>query len=248
MLSRSAAATLLWRSGGSRRYASTIQAIVAREIIDSRGNPTVEADVRTSDGVFRAAVPSGASTVSVSTHVFFAYGSVTDAEVCYLQGVHEAVELRDGDVKRFGGKGVLQAVTAVNKVFGTKLLGFDVTKQQQIDAAMIELDGTANKGKLGANAILAVSLAAAKAGAAAKKVPLYRHFAELSGRSSVLLPVPFANVINGGVHASNALAFQEFMVRNEPQIACLTHKRVPSYCRHCRWCPWALRTSQKPCR
>lgn len=129
-----------------------------------------------------------------------------------MQGIHEAVELRDGDAKRYGGKGVLKAVSSINDVFSSKLKGFDVTQQKKIDAAMIELDGTANKGKLGANAILAVSLAVAKAGAAARGVPLYRHFAHLAGRDKVTMPVPMANVLNGGVHASNALAMQEFMV------------------------------------
>jgi enolase len=127
--------------------------------------------------------------------------------------VHEAVELRDGDKSRYAGKGVSKAVAAVNTVLASKLKGFDVKEQKKIDAAMIEIDGTPNKGKLGANAILAISLAVAKAGAAANKTPLYMHFAHLAGRDKVMLPVPMANVINGGVHASNALAMQEFMVR-----------------------------------
>jgi hypothetical protein len=132
------------------------------------------------------------------------------------------VELRDGDKARYGGKGVTKAVANVNGVIAPKLKGFDVTKQKDVDAAMIALDGTENKGKLGANAILAVSLAVAKAGAAAAGVPLYRHFAALAGRDKLVLPVPVMNVINGGKHAGNALAFQELMVR------ALTHhqKRV----------------------
>jgi len=144
-----------------------LAAIHAREILDSRGFPTVECDVVTSAGVFTAAVPSGAST-----------------------GIHEAVELRDGDKHRYAGKGVLKAVANVGKI-AAALKGADVTQQAQLDARMIELDGTPNKGNLGANAILAVSLAAAKAAAAHKKVPLYRHFADLAGRKDVVLPVPF---------------------------------------------------------
>lgn len=146
---------------------SLLAAIHAREILDSRGFPTVECDVVTSAGVFTAAVPSGAST-----------------------GIHEAVELRDGDKHRYAGKGVLKAVANVGKI-AAALKGADVTQQAQLDARMIELDGTPNKGNLGANAILAVSLAAAKAAAAHKKVPLYRHFADLAGRKDVVLPVPF---------------------------------------------------------
>ena len=130
-----------------------------------------------------------------------------------LQGIHEAVELRDGDKSRYAGKGVLKAVSSINTILAPKLRGLDVTEQGKLDAAMIDIDGTPNKGKLGANAILAISLAAAKAGAASKKVPLYRYFAHLAGRDKVMLPVPMANVLNGGVHASNALAMQEFMVR-----------------------------------
>ena len=142
--------------------------------------------------MYRAAVPSGAST-----------------------GIHEAVELRDGDKARFNGKGVLKAVASINSVLSAKLKGFDVTKQGALDAAMIEIDGTPNKGKLGANAILAVSLAAAKAGAAASKLPLYQYIAVLAGKtpaSANVLPVPSFNVINGGEHAGNGLAFQEFML------------------------------------
>lgn len=148
----------------------------------------MEADVVTTTGTFTAAVPSGAST-----------------------GVHEAVELRDGDKARYAGKGVLKAVANVG-IIADALKGADVTQQAQLDERMIKLDGTPNKGKLGANAILAVSLAIAKAGAAEKRVPLYRHFADLAGRTEVVLPVPFMNVINGGKHAGNALPMQEFMI------------------------------------
>lgn len=122
------------------------------------------------------------------------------------------MELRDGDKKRYGGKGVLKAVANVNTTLSTKLKGFDVTKQAVVDNAMLEIDGTPNKGKLGANAILAVSLAVSKAGAAAKKMPLYRHFGELAGREAVRMPVPALNIINGGKHAGNKLAMQEFMI------------------------------------
>ena len=171
----------------TRNFAS-IKSIVAREILDSRGNPTVEVDLVTENGMFRASVPSGAST-----------------------GIHEAVELRDGG-KRYLGKGVLKAVANVNGPIAKRVLGLDVTKQSEIDQVMIELDGTPNKANMGANAILGVSLAVAKAGAAAKKVPLYRHFADLAGNTEVILPVPSLNVINGGSHAGNRLAFQEFMI------------------------------------
>ncbi|DAZ94599.1 TPA: hypothetical protein N0F65_005362 [Lagenidium giganteum] len=172
------------------RHASTIQSIHAREIIDSRGNPTVEVDLKlsTSDEIFRASVPSGAST-----------------------GIHEAVELRDGG-KRYLGKGVLQAVNNVKNVLAPKLIGMDPTKQREIDSLMRELDGTENKGKLGANAILGVSLAVAKAGASANGVPLFQHFADLIKNDNLVLPVPAFNVINGGSHAGNKLAFQEFMI------------------------------------
>lgn len=172
------------------RRASTITAIQGREIIDSRGNPTVEVDMTTSDGLFRASVPSGAST-----------------------GIYEAVELRDGG-SRFLGKGVSMAVDAVNTVLGPQLLGLDPTDQQLLDDKMLALDGTPNKSKLGANAILGISLAAAKAGAGAKAVPLYEHIAQLAGNSvtPMTMPVPCFNVINGGEHAGNKLAFQEFFV------------------------------------
>ena len=159
----------------------------ARTIIDSRGNPTVEVDVLLEDGSFgRAAVPSGAST-----------------------GAHEAVELRDGDKSRWGGKGVDQAVAAVNGPIAQAVLGMDAEDQSDLDAAMIAADGTENKGKLGANAILGVSLAAAKAAADARGLPLYRY---VGGVNAHVLPVPMMNVINGGEHADNPIDFQEFMI------------------------------------
>jgi len=167
----------------------SIKSIKAREILDSRGNPTIEVDLHTEHGLFRAAVPSGAST-----------------------GIYEALELRDGDNSRYLGKGVLKAVSHVNEKIAPVLIGKDVTKQTEIDQIMIDLDGTDNKKNLGANAILGVSLAVCKAGAAAKKVPLYRHIADLHGRKEIVLPVPAFNVINGGSHAGNKLAMQEFMI------------------------------------
>ncbi|KAI9909341.1 hypothetical protein PsorP6_014561 [Peronosclerospora sorghi] len=178
------------RATASARHASTIQSIHAREIIDSRGNPTVEVDLTLSDRseVFRASVPSGAST-----------------------GIHEAVELRDGG-KRYAGKGVRRAVENVQRVLGPQLVGADPTHQRELDDLLRSLDGTPNKAKVGANAILGVSLAVAKAGAAAKHVPLYQHFADLIGNETLVLPVPSFNVINGGSHAGNKLAFQEFML------------------------------------
>ena len=161
--------------------------IHARQILDSRGNPTVEVDVLLEDGSFgRAAVPSGAST-----------------------GAHEAVEKRDGDASRWGGKGVDQAVDAVNGDIAQTVVGMDAEDQSDLDHAMIELDGTENKGRLGANAILGVSLAAAKAGAEARALPLYRY---VGGVSAHLLPVPMMNIINGGEHADNPIDFQEFMI------------------------------------
>ncbi len=161
--------------------------IIGREILDSRGNPTVEVDVVLEDGsVGRAAVPSGAST-----------------------GAHEAVELRDGDKARFGGKGVLKAVDAVNTEIFDAIGGMDAEAQAQIDETLISLDGTPNKARLGANAILGVSLAAAKAAAIAKQMPLYRY---VGGTAARLLPVPMMNIVNGGVHADNPIDFQEFMV------------------------------------
>ncbi|WP_284164185.1 phosphopyruvate hydratase [Frigidibacter sp. SD6-1] len=166
---------------------STIIDIHAREILDSRGNPTVEVDVTLEDGTLgRAAVPSGAST-----------------------GAHEAVEKRDGDKKRFLGKGVLEAVAAVNGEIAENLVGEDATEQVAIDRLMIELDGTANKGRLGANAILGVSLAVAKAAADFTAQPLYRY---VGGTSARVLPVPMMNIINGGEHADNPIDIQEFMI------------------------------------
>ncbi len=164
-----------------------IELIQGREILDSRGNPTVEADVILSDGAFgRAAVPSGAST-----------------------GEHEAVELRDGDKQRYLGKGVLQAVGNVNTVLATELAGQEASSQAEIDELMIELDGTPNKSKLGANAILAVSMAVCRAAAQSAETPLYRY---LGGLQAPDLPVPMMNVLNGGVHADNTVDFQEFMI------------------------------------
>lgn len=161
--------------------------IIGREILDSRGNPTVEVDVVLEDGALgRAAVPSGAST-----------------------GAHEAVELRDGDKARYLGKGVTKAVGAVNGEIFEALSGLDVEQQAQIDQIMIDLDGTANKGRLGANAILGVSLACAKAAANSLDMPLYRY---VGGTAARLLPVPMMNIINGGVHADNPIDFQEFMI------------------------------------
>ena len=166
---------------------STIIDIHAREILDSRGNPTVEVDVTLEDGTMgRAAVPSGAST-----------------------GAYEAVEKRDGDTSRYSGKGVLEAVAAVNGEIAETLLGCDATEQVEIDELMIELDGTANKGRLGANAILGVSMAAAKAAAEFTAQPLYRY---VGGTSARVLPVPMMNIINGGEHADNPIDIQEFMI------------------------------------
>ncbi|MDB5272355.1 MAG: eno [Chitinophagaceae bacterium] len=166
---------------------SLIEQIVARQIFDSRGNPTVEVDVRTENGfIGRAAVPSGAST-----------------------GTHEAVELRDGDKSAYMGKGVLKAVHNVNEIIGPELLGASVFEQNLLDKIMIELDGTPNKGKLGANAILGVSLALAKAAAQEANVPLYRY---IGGVSANTLPVPMMNILNGGSHADNSIDFQEFMI------------------------------------
>lgn len=166
---------------------SLFESCHALEILDSRGNPTLKVTVRSRDGHFgQAAVPSGAST-----------------------GEHEAVELRDGDPKRYGGKGVLKAVSHVNGPISNALKGKSIFEQELIDRTMIELDGTDNKGRLGANAILGVSLAAAKCAANAKHQPLYRYL----GPHSHLLPCPMMNVINGGVHADNGLDFQEFMIR-----------------------------------
>src|SRR5689334_19711864 len=166
---------------------SKIKSVKAREIIDSRGNPTIEVDVVLSSGAFgRAAVPSGAST-----------------------GEHEAIELRDGDKKRFMGKGVLKAVANVNDKIAPVLLGHDATLQSQIDTLMQALDGTRNKERLGANAILGVSMAVARAAAQAHDLPLYRY---IGGVNAHVLPVPMMNVVNGGAHADNTVDMQEFMI------------------------------------
>jgi enolase len=166
---------------------SYISEVFARQILDSRGNPTVEVDVITDEGALgRAAVPSGAST-----------------------GIHEAVELRDNDKKKYGGKGVLKAVKNVNDAIAPALLGYDVADQTGIDEMMIQLDSTPNKGKLGANAILAVSMAVAKAAAEEAALPLYRY---IGGTNAKTLPIPMMNILNGGAHADNKIDFQEFMV------------------------------------
>ncbi len=166
---------------------TTITDVWAREILDSRGNPTVEVEVTLEDGtVGRAAIPSGAST-----------------------GENEAVELRDGDKARYNGKGVLKAVENVNNILSEEVVGFEATDQVGIDKMMIELDGTPTKGKLGANAILGVSLASAKAAAQSLRVPLYRY---IGGTNAKILPVPMMNILNGGKHADNNVDFQEFMI------------------------------------
>jgi enolase len=166
---------------------SSIKKIFARQILDSRGNPTVEVDIHTEAGYMgRAAVPSGAST-----------------------GIHEAVELRDGDKKIYQGKGVLKAVENVNSTIAAKLKGFEVSDQPGLDAVIIATDGTPNKSKLGANGMLAVSLAAAKAAAKEAGLPLYRY---IGGTNAVTLPIPMMNILNGGAHADNKIDFQEFMV------------------------------------
>ncbi|HVV50319.1 MAG TPA: phosphopyruvate hydratase, partial [Polyangia bacterium] len=166
---------------------AVIESVLAREILDSRGNPTIEVDVMLDSGaVGTAAVPSGAST-----------------------GEHEALELRDGDKKRYLGKGVLKAVENVNKQISQAVIGHDAFDQAGLDHAMLALDGTPNKGKLGANAILGVSMAAARAAAAELDLPLYKY---LGGPGARVLPVPLMNIINGGAHADNSLDFQEFMI------------------------------------
>ena len=166
---------------------SYIVEIKARQILDSRGNPTVEVDVLTDEGAMgRAAVPSGAST-----------------------GIHEAVELKDNDKKKYLGRGVLKAVKNVNTLIADNIVGFDVTAQAAIDQVMIELDGTPNKAKLGANAILAVSMAVAKAAAEEASLPLYRY---IGGTNARTLPMPMMNILNGGAHADNKIDFQEFMI------------------------------------
>ncbi|MEP6615214.1 MAG: phosphopyruvate hydratase [Ginsengibacter sp.] len=166
---------------------SYITSVQARQILDSRGNPTIEVDILTeNEHLGRAAVPSGAST-----------------------GIHEAVELRDNNKKLYGGKGVLKAVKNVNVLISEKLLGWDVADQTGIDSMMVELDGTENKGELGANAILAVSMAVAKAAALESNLPLYRY---IGGTNAKILPIPMMNILNGGAHADNKIDFQEFMI------------------------------------
>ena len=166
---------------------SYIIEVHARQILDSRGNPTVEVEVVTDDGALgRAAVPSGAST-----------------------GIHEAAELRDNDKKKYAGKGVLKAVQNVNDKIAAAIIGYDVTQQAAIDGEMLALDGTPNKSKLGANAILAVSLAVAKAAAEEADLPLYRY---IGGTNARTLPIPMMNILNGGAHADNKIDFQEFMI------------------------------------
>jgi len=167
---------------------SKIKKIKAREILDSRGNPTVEVDLTTDLGVFQSSVPSGAST-----------------------GSYEAVELRD-DGERYGGKGVLKAVENINKIITPELIGKDPTKQKEIDELMIKLDGTENKVKLGANAILAISMAVCRAGAAAEGLSLYKYIAKISGTKKMVLPTPAALLLEGGLHAGNDLDIQEFMI------------------------------------
>ena len=164
-----------------------IEKIIGREILDSRGNPTVEVDVILESGfIGRASVPSGAST-----------------------GEHEALELRDGDKKRYGGKGVLKAVNNINNIIAPKLIGMSVLEQMSIDHTMLALDGTKTKSNLGANAILGVSLAVAKAAAAYLDIPLYRY---IGGTNTYVMPVPMMNIINGGSHSDAPIAFQEFMI------------------------------------
>ncbi|XP_067659054.1 enolase-like [Haliotis asinina] len=168
-----------------------ITSLHARQIFDSRGNPTVEVDLRNENGLFRAAVPSGAST-----------------------GIYEALEMRDKIKGDYHGKGVSNAVNNVNNIIAKEFVGkeIDLRDQNAVDELLLKLDGTENKSKLGANAMLGVSLAVCKAGAAAKNIPLYRHIADLAGKKEVILPVPAFNVINGGTHAGNKLAMQEFMI------------------------------------
>lgn len=165
-----------------------IKKIIGREILDSRGNPTVEVDVTLESGFMgRASVPSGAST-----------------------GEHEALELRDGDNKRYGGKGVLKAINNINNIIAPKLVGMSALEQMEIDHTMLALDGTKTKSNLGANAILGVSLAVAKAAAAYLDIPLYRY---IGGTNTYVMPVPMMNIINGGSHSDAPIAFQEFMIR-----------------------------------
>src|SRR5215468_5053136 len=186
---------------GKDQLMTAIVDIIGREILDSRGNPTVEVDVILEDGSLgRAGVPSGAST-----------------------GAHEAIELRDGDKKRYLGKGVLKAVEAINVEIFDALAGMDAQDQRRIDDALKKLDGTPNKGRLGANAILGVSLAVAKAAAEASALPLYRY---LGGANAHLLPVPMMNIINGGAHADNPIDIQEFMIMPVGAASCADAIRV----------------------
>ncbi|XP_052199139.1 cytosolic enolase 3 isoform X3 [Diospyros lotus] len=168
---------------------SVITKVKARQILDSRGIPTVEVDLHTNKGVFRASAPSGATS-----------------------GMYEAIELRDGDKGTYLGNSVLRAVKNINEKISEALIGMDPTLQAQIDQAMIDLDKTEKKGELGANAILAVSIAACKAGAAEKEVPLYKHIADISGKTNLVLPVPAFSLISGGKHAGNNLAIQDIMI------------------------------------
>lgn len=168
---------------------SVITKVKARQILDSRGIPTVEVDLHTNKGVFRASAPSGVSS-----------------------GMYEAIELRDGDKGMYLGNGVSRAVKNINEKISEALIGMDPTLQVQIDQAMIDLDKTEKKGELGANAILAVSMAACKAGAAEKEVPLYKHIADLAGKTNYHIPVPAFTLISGGKHAGNILAIQEIMI------------------------------------
>ncbi|MCK5107373.1 MAG: phosphopyruvate hydratase, partial [Nanoarchaeota archaeon] len=165
-----------------------IKDIKARQILDSRGNPTIEVDIFTDNGLSRAAVPSGAST-----------------------GIYEALELRDNNLKKFNGKGVEKAIANISLIL-KEIKGMDCEQQREIDKKMIDIDGTEDKSKLGANAILAVSLAVARVGAKSKDKQLYEHLAELARNKELKLPIPAFNVINGGAHAGNELEFQEFMI------------------------------------
>ncbi len=174
--------------------------VLARQILDSRGNPTVEAEVKTASAAGRASVPSGAST-----------------------GTHEAIELRDGDRRKFHGKGVTRAVSNVNRILGAKLQGLDASEQRQLDTVMARLDGTPNKGRLGANAILAVSMASARAAAASRSVALFTH---LKPAKRYVLPVPMMNVLNGGEHAGNQLAIQEFLIEPVGAKSCSEAIRI----------------------
>ncbi len=188
---------------------SEILNVKAREVLDSRGNPTVEVDIITRDGVFRAMTPSGASA-----------------------GQHEALELRDGDTSRFLGKGTLKAVENVRKSIAPKLIGIDCSQQERIDKIMLKLDGTENKEKLGANAILPVSIAVCKAGAAAKHLPLYEYIGELYGVIPHTLPVPMCNVINGGKHAGQENSIQEHMLMPTGAKSFSEGIRMVSECYH----------------